>query len=53
MPHNLPKSEVAEEPNQSWGIPALIGIGAAMAVVVSFPVKKLRAKLYRRGRFMV
>lgn len=53
MPHNLPKSEVAEEPDQSWGIPALIGIGIAMAAVVSFPVKKLRAKLYRRGRFMV
>ena len=53
MPHNLPKSEVAEEPDQSWGIPALIGIGIAMAAGVSFPEKKLRAKLYRRGRFMV
>ena len=51
-PRNLPKT-VTETADRNWEIPTLIGIGIAMVVVVLFPTKKLRAKLYRRGKFMV
>ena len=53
QPWHLPPSLLAEEETVPWEIPTLIAIGAAMVVVVIFPTKKLRRKLYRRGRFMV
>ena len=53
QPWHLPPSLLAEEETVPWEIPALIAIGIAMVVVVIFPAKKLRRKLYRRGRFMV
>ena len=53
QPQNLPPSLLMPEESPAWEIPALIAIGIAMVVVVIFPTKKLRRKLYRRGRFMV
>lgn len=53
QPRHLPPSLLAQEDAARWEIPALIAIGIAMLLVVSFPTKKLRRKLYRRGRFMV
>jgi hypothetical protein len=53
QPWHLPPSLLAEEETVPWEIPTLIAIGIAMVVVVIFPTKKLRRKLYRRGRFMV
>ena len=53
QPWHLPPSLLAEEETVPWELPALAAIGAAMVVVVIFPTKKLRRKLYRRGRFMV
>ena len=52
-PHNLPQSAAGETQNLSWGIPTLIGIGAAMVIVVIFPTKKKRRKVYSEGRFVV
>jgi hypothetical protein len=53
QPWHLPPSLLAEEETVPWEIPTLIAIGIAMVAVVIFPAKKLRRKLYRRGRFMV
>ena len=53
QPRHLPPSLLEPEEDTAWEIPALLAIGAAMVVVVIFPAKKLRRKLYRRGRFMV
>ena len=53
QPWHLPPSLLEPEAGVSWEIPTLIAIGAAMVVVAIFPAKKLRRKLYRRGRFMV
>ena len=57
QPQHLPPSLlVMEEQAPSWEIPTLIAIGIAMVIVVIvviFPTKKLRRKLYRRGGFMV
>ena len=53
QPRHLPPSLLEAEENPAWEIPTLIAIGVAMVVVVIFPTKKLRRKLYRRGRFMV
>ena len=52
-PHHLPPSLLEPEAGVSWEIPTLMAIGAAMVITVIFPAKKLRRKLYRRGRFMV
>ena len=53
QPRNLPPSLLMPEESPDWEIPTLIAIGVAMVVVAVFPTKKLRRKLYRRGRFMV
>ena len=53
QPWNLPDSFLMLEESPAWEIPTLIAIGIAMILVVIFPTKKLRRKLYRRGRFMV
>ena len=53
QPRHLPPSLLELEENPGWEIPTLIAIGIAMLLVVLFPTKKLRRKLYRRGRFMV
>ena len=53
IPRNLPPTLLEPEQGIGWEIPALIAIGAAMVITVIFPAKKLRRKLYRRGRFMV
>ena len=53
QPWHLPPSLLEPEAGVPWEIPTLIAIGVAMVVVVIFPTKKLRRKLYRRGRFMV
>ena len=53
QPRHLPPSLLELEEGPGWEIPALIAIGIAMVLVVLFPTKKLRRKLYRRGRFMV
>ena len=53
QPWHLPPSLLEPEAGVPWEIPTLIAIGIAMVVVVIFPAKKLRRKLYRRGRFMV
>ena len=53
QPWHLPPSLLEPEAGVSWEIPTLIAIGIAMVVVAIFPAKKLRRKLYRRGRFMV
>ena len=53
QPRHLPPSLLELEENPGWEIHALIAIGVAMVVVAVFPTKKLRRKLYRRGRFMV
>lgn len=53
QPRHLPPSLLEPEAGVPWEIPTLIAIGIAMVVVVIFPTKKLRRKLYRRGRFMV
>lgn len=55
-PWNLPASHV--EPTETvsafqWEYPALAAIGAAMVLVVIFPEKKGKKKVYRQGRFMV
>lgn len=52
-PKNLPRSDAEGNPNLRWGIPALIGIAIAMVVVIIFPTKKTRQKVYRQGRFVV
>lgn len=52
-PYNLPSTGSEEDPDLRWGVPALIAIGAAMGIVVIFPTKKTRQKVYRRGKFMV
>lgn len=52
-PRNLPVPDTEGSGDVNWEIPTLIAIGVAMVIVVIFPTKKLRAKLYRRGRFMV
>ena len=53
QPWHLPPTLMAQEENTAWEIPTLMAIGAAMVITVIFPAKKLRRKLYRRGRFMV
>ena len=53
QPWHLPPALMAQEENTAWEIPTLMAIGAAMVITVIFPAKKLRRKLYRRGRFMV
>ena len=52
-PRNLPESFAEETSNLRWGIPTLIGIGTAMVIVVIFPTKKKRRKVYSEGRFVV
>ena len=53
QPRHLPPSLLELEEKPAWEIPTLIAIGIAMVLVVLFTAKKLRRKLYRRGRFMV
>ena len=53
QPWHLPPALLEAEQGVRWEIPALIAIGSAMVITVIFPTKKLRRKLYRRGRFMV
>ena len=52
-PYHLPGN--AEVPGAwlRWEIPALGAIGAAMVLVVIFPTKKRRRKVYSEGRFVV
>ena len=50
-PWHLPKAEPVREIR--WEVPALAAIFAAMVVVVIFPTKKTRRKLYRRGKNVV
>ena len=54
-PYHLPKAEpeTDSDPDLHWGIPALIGIAAAMVVVIIFPTKKTRQKVYRQGKVVV
>lgn len=52
-PYNLPDAGPEGNPNLPWGIPALIVIGIAMVVVVIFPTKKTRQKVYRQGTSVV
>ena len=53
QPRHLPPALLELEESPAWEIPTLIAIGIAMILVVIFPTKKLRRKLYRRGRFVV
>ena len=52
-PWHLPASAAEPEPELPWELTALIAIGAAMIVVVIFPTKKRRRKVYSEGRFVV
>ena len=52
-PHHLPGSMEAAPARRNWEIPTLLAIGAAMVLVVIFPVKKRRRKVYSEGRFVV
>ena len=52
-PWHLPGAAEESEPQLQWEIPALLAIGAAMVLVVIFPAKKRRRKVYSEGRFVV
>jgi len=52
-PWNLPKAAQAEASDLRWAVPTLIAIAAAMVLVLVFPTKKTRRKVYRQGRFVV
>ena len=52
-PHHLPGSMEAAPARRNWEIPTLAAIGAAMVLVVIFPTKKRRRKVYSEGRFVV
>ena len=52
-PHHLPGSMEAAQARRNWEIPTLAAIGAAMVLVVIFPTKKRRRKVYSEGRFVV
>ena len=59
VPRNLPKAdtppspEPVSSPGLRWEYPALAAIGTAMVIVVIFPSKKKRRKVYSEGRFVV
>ena len=52
-PHHLPGSMEAAPARRNWELPTLLAIGAAMILVVIFPTKKRRRKVYSEGRFVV
>ena len=58
-PRSLPVTDLPVEPEPvptpslRWEYPALAAIGIAMVMVVIFPVKKKRRKVYSEGRFVV
>lgn len=53
IPRNLPKPAAEPSSDLAWGIPALTAIGAAMAAVVAFPVKKKPEAVYSGGQDVV
>ena len=53
VPWHLPAGEEEAARENSWAIPALAGIFAAMVIVVIFPTKKPARKLYRRDADVV